>query len=229
MKRFKAFTLAEVLITLAIIGVVAALTIPSVITKYQKRQTVVKLKTAYNILQQALIQSEIENGPHENWNYNLSSAVFFEKYIKKYINYTKYSTLSSDNFTGVDYYMKPYNASTKIPSSSNHPINSNGYPKAILNNGMIFAAGAEPGPQKCSVAVDINGVKKPNAYARDVFYLCIHKNHKSLTPFCVLPYSRSSIINHQNYGCSKTSNFGGQLCAGLIVIDGWQIKDDYPW
>ena len=40
----KAFTLAEVLITLGIIGVVAAITIPGLITKYQKLVTVVKLK-----------------------------------------------------------------------------------------------------------------------------------------------------------------------------------------
>jgi prepilin-type N-terminal cleavage/methylation domain-containing protein len=40
----KAFTLAEVLITLAIIGVVAALTIPTVVRNYQKTQTVTQLK-----------------------------------------------------------------------------------------------------------------------------------------------------------------------------------------
>ena len=41
------FTLAEVLITLGIIGVVAAMTIPNLIAKYQKEQTVVKLKKHY--------------------------------------------------------------------------------------------------------------------------------------------------------------------------------------
>lgn len=39
-----AFTLAEVLITLGIIGVVAAMTLPTLIANYQKRQTVVQLK-----------------------------------------------------------------------------------------------------------------------------------------------------------------------------------------
>ena len=45
-----AFTLAEVLITLGIIGVVAAMTMPSLIVNYQKQQTVTRLKKSYNIL-----------------------------------------------------------------------------------------------------------------------------------------------------------------------------------
>jgi prepilin-type N-terminal cleavage/methylation domain-containing protein len=45
------FTLAEVLITLAVIGVVAALTIPTVVRNYQKTQTVTKLKKTYSAMQ----------------------------------------------------------------------------------------------------------------------------------------------------------------------------------
>ena len=55
MKSFKippskikfAFTLAEVLITLGIIGVVAAMTIPTLMQKYYEKQTVAKLKETY--------------------------------------------------------------------------------------------------------------------------------------------------------------------------------------
>lgn len=39
-----AFTLAEVLITLAIIGIVAAVTIPSLTQKYEEKQYLIKLK-----------------------------------------------------------------------------------------------------------------------------------------------------------------------------------------
>lgn len=41
------FNLAEVLITLAIIGVVAALTIPNLATKYQKKVTVERLRKGF--------------------------------------------------------------------------------------------------------------------------------------------------------------------------------------
>lgn len=49
----KAFTLSETLITLGIIGVVAALTMPAVITNYQKKQTSAQLKKAYSTFAQA--------------------------------------------------------------------------------------------------------------------------------------------------------------------------------
>ena len=46
----KGFTLAEVLITLGIIGVVAAMTIPSLITKYQKKAIETKFKQDFSII-----------------------------------------------------------------------------------------------------------------------------------------------------------------------------------
>ncbi|MBP7212243.1 prepilin-type N-terminal cleavage/methylation domain-containing protein, partial [bacterium] len=47
-----AFTLAEVLITLGIIGIVAALTIPTLMNKSQKQQTVTALKKSYSTFSQ---------------------------------------------------------------------------------------------------------------------------------------------------------------------------------
>ncbi len=45
MKKLKfGFTLAEVLITVGIIGVVSAITIPMLVTNYQKRLTITRLK-----------------------------------------------------------------------------------------------------------------------------------------------------------------------------------------
>ena len=67
-----AFTLAEVLITLAIIGVVAAITIPSVVQKYQERVTVTKLKKVYSTLNQAYQMAVIENGTIDQWGLTLS-------------------------------------------------------------------------------------------------------------------------------------------------------------
>jgi prepilin-type N-terminal cleavage/methylation domain-containing protein len=59
-KKKAAFTLAEVLITLGIIGVVAAMTIPNLISSYQKRVIETKLKEDYSIIQQ-VIRANTEN------------------------------------------------------------------------------------------------------------------------------------------------------------------------
>ena len=56
-----AFTLAEVLITLGIIGVVAAMTMPVLIQNHQEKVTVTRLKKAYSILSQAYMSSSAEN------------------------------------------------------------------------------------------------------------------------------------------------------------------------
>ncbi len=50
----KGFTLSEVLITVGIIGIIAAFTIPGVITNYQKKVTAEKLKAAYQMFFNAL-------------------------------------------------------------------------------------------------------------------------------------------------------------------------------
>ncbi len=57
----KAFTLAETLITLGIVGIIAVVTIPSLIAKYNEKTTVTKLQNVYSLLQQAtqkMIQDE---------------------------------------------------------------------------------------------------------------------------------------------------------------------------
>ena len=54
MKKNLGFTLAEVLLTLGIIGVVAAMTIPMLITNYQKKQVAAQLKESYSVFQQAV-------------------------------------------------------------------------------------------------------------------------------------------------------------------------------
>ena len=77
------FTLAEVLITLGIIGVVAAMTIPILMTAYQKKQTVTRLKRAYSIVQQSIRLSEDENGEVESWDTKLNGDEFFKNIFGK--------------------------------------------------------------------------------------------------------------------------------------------------
>ena len=63
-----AFTIAEVLITLGIIGLVAALTMPTLIKKHQQWVLVTRLQKNYSIVSQALITSVSENGDFKEWD-----------------------------------------------------------------------------------------------------------------------------------------------------------------
>lgn len=83
------FTLAEVLITLGIIGVVAALTIPALIKKYQEIVTIEKLKKVYTTMAQVDVLAKNEYGeyltcPNENCN-PASNNEFLNTLIFPYI------------------------------------------------------------------------------------------------------------------------------------------------
>ena len=93
--RRVAFTLAEVLITLGIIGIVAALTLPSVITNHQKQKTVSYVKKFYNEINNAVRMAVVDNGDVELWmedyrddNYS-ANLKFVQDYILPYIKYLK--------------------------------------------------------------------------------------------------------------------------------------------
>ena len=64
----KGFTLAEVLITLGIIGVVAAMTMPVLIANHKKNVTVTKLKRSYNILSNVFVRAQVDFGDVINWD-----------------------------------------------------------------------------------------------------------------------------------------------------------------
>ena len=71
----KAFTLAEVLITLGVIGVVAAITLPSVIQEGQKKAWVSSLKTTKAIIEQAHRQILAESGMDDIFDSGLTSSL----------------------------------------------------------------------------------------------------------------------------------------------------------
>ena len=64
----KGFTRAETLITLGIIGIVAAMTLPVIVGKYKKQVTVSHLKKFYTTMNQALKRSEVDNGEFKYWS-----------------------------------------------------------------------------------------------------------------------------------------------------------------
>ncbi len=64
--RFKGFTLAEVLIVLAIIGVVAALTIPTLMQNYQKKVIVTNLQKTIALLDAGFRNMMVDEGIYDD-------------------------------------------------------------------------------------------------------------------------------------------------------------------
>ncbi len=216
----KAFTLAEVLITLAIIGVVAALTIPTVVRNYQKQQTVVKLKKAYSTLNQAYNNSQAQNGSYESWDdaFTAGPSEYFKNYIKPYMKILKVcNTYQECNYqtntpwkqiTGAT-----YNEGVVNPNVGVSFITTDG----IFVN-MRTAGGS--GASETFVRIDLNVEKQPNRLGRDVFVF--RRTNKGILLECY-----ASTIDSINSNCSKTGS--GVCCASKIARDGWEMRDDYPW
>ena len=208
-----AFTLAEVLITLGIIGVVAAITLPILVQNYQKKVTVERLKQTYSILSQAIKMSEIDNGPVEEWNIPTESNAyehgkqFSEQYITPYMKTIKTIKSTSNRFT------------------------------IILNNGVYFAVW--PRNSLVEFIIDINGNKGPNERAKDRFTLILTAKNinnsvfgtnikKGSFVFYGQGYDRN-YLKKRGYPCAKSGTLAGLYCGALIFLDGWQIAKDYPW
>jgi len=207
----KAFTLAEVLITLGIIGVVAAITIPTMVSNYRKRVVETKLQRVYSVMNQAIRMSTAENGEPEGWETLGSSSTTTATYddilawYKKYLgNYLKVSKLEQQ------------------PDTENLLIYFNdGSVLRIANYiyDMLFFTEAK----YVSLGTSNWGV---NAFAFRIFPYKNGKNDTSDPLFQPYIYDwdgTTESIKNKCYSASKGS------CTKLIQLNGWKIPKDYPY
>ncbi len=234
------FTLAEVLITLGIIGIVAALVIPNIVTKYQKHVTVSHLKKAYSIVSQALVSSQAENGDMVEWG--LDNAGDF---MAGGINNSAAASAAITN-TYVNKYFVPYlnvadNCGLKCNRQKNikrYRLNGQQwlwydiYYVVYLKDGMIIAFlfdNVNGLMNTIHTYVDINGDQKPNISGRDIFTFNFNSSTNKVN-FAGSEFNRSQLLADWRSCCNKNAgDYSGDYCGALIQLDGWKIKEDYPW
>ena len=236
----KAFTLAEVLITLGIIGVVAALTLPSVVQNFQKRSLEVATQKFYSVMSQAIKQYMADEGVDDLRQSSLLAGdddsvevvtakndEFFKKYLKAQIceggcfadNY-KTQTGETSDYIGKYYYIKG---------------------RYLLPDGMVvFASGygalgdnVTPG----YIYVDVNGRKGPNKIGYDLWSMSVYYDgtidEGSLTPecrknnICLYEYEKNAKeIRDLRFELCRTTDVGAYGgCFGHFLENGF--KFDY--
>lgn len=220
------FTLAEVLITLGIIGIVAAMTIPTLMTNYQKKTTATRVKKAYSEILQAIKLSEVDNDSIESWNVgnNVSIAntkTFVEKYIMPYY---KGLTLCSEGIN--------YKCGFAVSRNGANYLTINGTSLSFLYR-----------PDKIFLIIDVNNKEKPNLIGSDTFYFMTNEKYE-LRPFGWYDgIKREDIKNGYNFKLDNTNytltckkdNKDNQnpeyrdACTALLYLDNWEFKKDYPW
>ena len=204
-KTERAFTLAEVLITLVIIGIVAALTISAVINTYVERSTVSKVKKGLSTLAQAKKLAEAQNGSVIGWDFgegsNAQTARDFWKYLKPHFSLAKDCGTSADCYSVL---------TTRLSGDFFESYSAANYYKFVLSDGSVmwFRTGGIGGAGRCSTTdggvenvcalfwYDLNGEKSPNVYGKDIFLYEFAKDG-------VYPYLTDNCrLNNTGSGCS---------------------------
>ena len=212
------------MITLGIIGVVAALTMPSIVENYQKQEALARLKKAYTNINQAFRLSVQENGEMEYWDDidSIGSVNYINKYWAKYFNHIVICyTYSQCGFSE----MHPYKFRNNEDSTYTVAV-SNRRIAFLTADGIMYTINFAGGPdgalvKSSGVYIDINGPKGPNIFGKDFFSFLLIEGKG------VLPEGYNSSTFLINTGCSFNNK--GHTCAAKIIRDGWQIADDYPW
>jgi prepilin-type N-terminal cleavage/methylation domain-containing protein len=227
-----AFTLAEVLITLGIIGIIAELTIPTLIQNVQDKAAVASLKKAYSELSQAFTSAINDNGTPDNWGLvpfsNPTGLANLNTIMSKYLKYTKNCGTGTGCFPNVAY--KDLNNRTDIITENYE--GSTGMTKFALADGTSLAmytwdsscnwgwGNAQTLQNICGeINIDINGFKGPNKYGVDLFAFMFGKNgvvaeggpsqtSYPFSDFCNL--SKTSVAN---------SMANGNSCAAWVIYN----------
>lgn len=227
------FTLAEVLITLGIIGIVAAMTIPSLIANYRSKVAVTQLKKMYSVMSQAMLFTVQKDGDYSSLyevqdKNNQSIQNWYNTNLKPYLKITN----ECFNKAGcwADTGTKTLNGGTPSWDKNAVGIGSNivvfntidGYAvslDAYDDDGSYWGV-TVPNKQYVAMYVDVNGKKRPNVIGKDTFVFVFSERG-------FVPAGKDKTDNQVNADCSKTGN--GYFCFEKIMRNGWKIDKENLW
>lgn len=223
-KNNKAFTLAEVLITIGIIGVVAAMTIPTLLSNYTKKRTITKLQRAISVLNQAYRQSVDDVGDSIDEAYNMGTENYINTYWAPYIKINQICKTYSD--CGYKSNTPFYNTDGKTLQGSAAFIQNSRIGIRTMDGFtyIIFTSSWKAGEFNIPtnwVWVDLNGPAAPNTFGKDVFFL-LRVEDKG-----IMPYGYDQPQSYIDANCKQQTQ--GATCAEKIRRAGWVIDKSYPW
>lgn len=172
--KYKAFTLAEVLITLGIVGVIAAITIPNLINNYKAKRLRTQFLKTYSTIAQTIKLMENDDISTDLTNYtNNTRHITFAKYMTNTTICSGNTTEASKTPAGCYDYKLSYNDGYKELTSKSY------FTDGAYNDGqLLLPTGAliffddcpkSEGYKGCRIYADINGLKEPNRMGYDFF------------------------------------------------------------
>ncbi len=225
----KAFTLAEVLITLGIIGVVAVLTVPNIVSNYQKKVYVAQLQKVYNQISNAvsllMVDEEVDNLNETSLYCSEHTAyedciVHLGNFFKKYFKISKDCGYDEEDWSDcVAEHYKLINGEL-YGESFRDVLRCYDY-CATINSGATICSSYPHNGGPFKVVVDINAKKKPNTFGRDTFAFSINYQGEIAESFGGYPNHLDAWHNNPER-CLENESYGGG-CFTKIINDGWKM------
>ncbi len=231
------FTLSEILITLGIVGVVAVLTVPSVMKNYRNRMYVAQLQKIYSQINDAA--QAIMNDEHVDSFYETSA-------IAKNVC-TKNEDAAEDapaeekvtcTTAGNEYFLTKYfkNIKKNCSQGNNQCVGSNytaldgqslghlgGYCVQTVNGATVCSYYHQP-TNVLNIAVDVNGPAEPNIAGRDFFTMDI-KRDGSLSDYGSGSNDPSVAgISAENCGVKADIYRTAAGCLTSVIEAGWKME-----
>lgn len=184
--RVLAFTLAETLVVMGIIGVVAALTIPNLNQSTGDKEKVAKVKKVYANLEDALGRATAVYGPIEDWFVNDDEETANERLASRLSEFLK---VSKNCETGSGCFAD--SKVKRLNGAEDSSYTDNDYQKIILADGTSVAfyisdtacsyensgvSNVLPDGTCGGIDIDIDGVKGANTLGKDIFFFDVTKN-----------------------------------------------------
>ena len=160
------FTLAEVLITLGIIGVVASMTLPSLIQKNKDKELISRVKKTYSVLNNALIAAQSGSGVvgDNSVIFNPQDDNFaVAKNLKKYFNGAKLCENRSQKGCSKFYYQVKY-ATLRLDANNTTTFYDDNAPRLVLADGAVITI-TNSRREGCTAVVTAN---KTDEYGRPI-------------------------------------------------------------
>lgn len=222
-KRKLAFTLAEVLITLGIIGIVAAITIPQLINNYKAKRLRTQFLKSYSTIQQAFKEMEADDVSTDPTTYNTL------EYYKTFMNYlqapmdcgigdNKYlPCVYMRDSSSKDY--KPYKTYDGKTNASMILFDDG---QIVLQDGTLLLFENYAPRMRVFVSVDLNGYNnKPNRWGYDLFTFQLVDNQLKAMGDTGTTYTDLSTYCNVN----SQDEYNGIACAKKALSDSEYFKN----
>ena len=226
-----AFTLAEVLVTLGIIGVVSAMTVPTLMQNYQRQSYVTQLHKVYNELSQALLRYQTDKNAINFKEAGLSGSEAYTEFQKNYFKVVQdCGTTQTPCFASS--YKKMSGSSTNFKCK---------YGCMSLASGAAIGGYGNGTNGVYEIVVDVNGQKGPNIFGRDAFTMYIYTAQNVIDDLALknpddmndstwdsessVPLTQDQREKNFQRACqgdAKPGEWHG--CFGKILNDNWQMN-----